>query len=320
MEPYISLYSSIRTIFIPIPVYTALYGLLYSLIPVYTALYDTIHPYTSLYSHIRHYTALYKSIQPLYDTIPLNTSLYGPIRHYTALYQSIQPYKIVYSPIPVYIALYDTIRLYTAPYQFIPTYTTLYNPISVYTGVHDTIQPIPVYTSIYNTIRPYTSLYRHIRHYTAPYQSMQPYTTLHSPIPVYTGTDTLVQQRTCATLQWLFSIKDSEADGPICARPTKHQRTCLLSSTRLLARVLSLSLLKCPEGYISELIEKSKPKSCCLDPLPTRVLKQSTDVLANPITEIINTSLKTGVFPTSLNKGNVQPLIQEADSRLRGVF
>ena len=65
------------------------------------------------------------------------------------------------------------------------------------------------------------------------------------------------------------------------------------------------------EGYISEFIEKSKPKSCCLDPLPTRVLKQSTDVLANPITEIINTSLKTGVFPTSLKKGNVQPLIKK---------
>ena len=65
------------------------------------------------------------------------------------------------------------------------------------------------------------------------------------------------------------------------------------------------------EGYISELIEKSKLKSCCLDPLPTRVLKQSTDVLANLITEIINTSFKAGVFPTSLKKGNVQPLIKK---------
>ena len=46
-------------------------------------------------------------------------------------------------------------------------------------------------------------------------------------------------------------------------------------------------------------------------PLPTRVLKQSTDVLANPITKIINTSLKTGVFPASLKKGNVQPLIKK---------
>ena len=103
----------------------------------------------------------------------------------------------------------------------------------------------------------------------------------------------------------------------ICARPTKHQRTCLLSSTRLLARVLSLSLLKCQKWTYRE----SKPKSCCLDPLPTRVLKQSTDVLANPITEIINTSLKTGVFPTSLKKGNVQPLIKKrSETRLRGVF
>ena len=70
-------------------------------------------------------------------------------------------------------------------------------------------------------------------------------------------------------------------------------------------------LAEVSESYISELIEKSKPKSCCLDPLPTRVLKQSTDVLANPITEIINTSLNTGVFPTSLKKGNVQPLIKK---------
>lgn len=65
------------------------------------------------------------------------------------------------------------------------------------------------------------------------------------------------------------------------------------------------------ENYIRELIEKSKPKSCCLDPLPTRVLKQSIDVLAYPITNIINTSLKTGVFPTSFKKGSVQPLIKK---------
>ena len=45
------------------------------------------------------------------------------------------------------------------------------------------------------------------------------------------------------------------------------------------------------ETYIRELTDKSKPKSCCLDPVPTRILKQSVDVLAQPITKVVNASL-----------------------------
>lgn len=65
------------------------------------------------------------------------------------------------------------------------------------------------------------------------------------------------------------------------------------------------------ETYIRELIDKSKPKSCCLDPVPTRILKQSLDVLVHPITKVVNASLTTGEFPSSLKKGIIYPSIKK---------
>ena len=65
------------------------------------------------------------------------------------------------------------------------------------------------------------------------------------------------------------------------------------------------------ETYIRELIDKSKPKSCCLDPVPTRILKQSVDVLAQPITKVVNASLMTSEFPSSLKKCTIYPSIKK---------
>ena len=38
-------------------------------------------------------------------------------------------------------------------------------------------------------------------------------------------------------------------------------------------------------------------KSCCLDPVPTKVVKECLDELAPLLTVIINQSLQSGVFP-----------------------
>ena len=64
------------------------------------------------------------------------------------------------------------------------------------------------------------------------------------------------------------------------------------------------------ENYISDIIEHSKPKSCMLHPAPTQVLLQSADVLADPLTKLINASLSSGVFPTSLKQGVIHPSIK----------
>ena len=64
------------------------------------------------------------------------------------------------------------------------------------------------------------------------------------------------------------------------------------------------------ENYTSDIIEHFKPKSCMLDPAPTQVLIQSADVLADPLTKLINASLTSGVFPTSLKQGVIHPSIK----------
>ena len=56
---------------------------------------------------------------------------------------------------------------------------------------------------------------------------------------------------------------------------------------------------------------KSKPKSCVLDPVPTAVLKQAQEVFERPLTDIINASFQTDVFPTVLKKGVVRPLLKK---------
>ncbi|KXJ21004.1 putative RNA-directed DNA polymerase from transposon BS [Exaiptasia diaphana] len=60
------------------------------------------------------------------------------------------------------------------------------------------------------------------------------------------------------------------------------------------------------------MIMKSKTKTCNLA-IPTKVVKQSIGVLATPITNIINSSLSSGVFPTVLKKGLIHPLIKKPD-------
>ena len=65
------------------------------------------------------------------------------------------------------------------------------------------------------------------------------------------------------------------------------------------------------ENFIRDIVEKSKSKFCVLDPVPTNVLKQSIDVLAAPLTALINASLTSGVFPASLKKGVIHPSIKK---------
>ena len=52
-------------------------------------------------------------------------------------------------------------------------------------------------------------------------------------------------------------------------------------------------------------------KIFCPRPAPTNVLKQSIDVLAAPLTAIINASLTSGVFLASLKRGVIYPSIKK---------
>lgn len=83
------------------------------------------------------------------------------------------------------------------------------------------------------------------------------------------------------------------------------------SSSVLVSSTFS-SFTQVPVSYIQELIAKSKPKSCVLVPVPTTILKKAHEVLIGPLTDIINASLQTGVFPTALKKGIAPPSLKKS--------
>ena len=62
---------------------------------------------------------------------------------------------------------------------------------------------------------------------------------------------------------------------------------------------------------ITKLIAKSKPKTSKLDPAPTGLIKQSVNIVAPFVTNIINASLTSGIFPTDLKKGLILPLLKK---------
>ena len=65
------------------------------------------------------------------------------------------------------------------------------------------------------------------------------------------------------------------------------------------------------EKAVIELIEKSPPKSCSLDPVPFKIIKQNADVMTPLITKIANGSFSEGVFPTPLKRGIIHPSLKK---------
>ncbi len=66
------------------------------------------------------------------------------------------------------------------------------------------------------------------------------------------------------------------------------------------------------EEEIGILIAKSATKSCDLDPLPTSILKEHLDLLLPTITNIVNMSLTSFIFPQSMKTALVRPLLKKA--------
>ena len=70
-------------------------------------------------------------------------------------------------------------------------------------------------------------------------------------------------------------------------------------------------LLPVTAEFVINLILSSPAKSCCLDPLPTPLLKKFVSTLAAPITRIVNSSLASGRFPDSLKHAVITPLLKK---------
>jgi hypothetical protein len=62
---------------------------------------------------------------------------------------------------------------------------------------------------------------------------------------------------------------------------------------------------------IRKLVMKSPSKSCMLDPLPTWLLKKLLEPLLPALTDIVNKSIESSIFPPSLKNARVTPLLKK---------
>ena len=62
---------------------------------------------------------------------------------------------------------------------------------------------------------------------------------------------------------------------------------------------------------VNKISISSPNKSCELDPLPTVLLKSCLDTLLKPITDIMNASLCSGLFPDEFKHAHVNPLLKK---------
>ena len=67
-----------------------------------------------------------------------------------------------------------------------------------------------------------------------------------------------------------------------------------------------------PVSYMDviNMVKFVPPKSCDLDPIPTKILKNHIDALAHGIANIINTSFEHGYVCDSLKEAIIRPLLK----------
>ena len=86
-------------------------------------------------------------------------------------------------------------------------------------------------------------------------------------------------------------------------------------------RTLDISSLTCQlvnfaptsNTELSNIANNIITKSCILDPLPATLLKQHFDLLLPIILKIVNLSLESGLFPSSLKTAVLSPLLKKAN-------
>ena len=65
------------------------------------------------------------------------------------------------------------------------------------------------------------------------------------------------------------------------------------------------------DEFVLKIINSASAKSCELDPIPTTLLYENLDILLPTITNIINTSLTTGIVPPDLKTAIIKPLLKK---------
>ena len=94
----------------------------------------------------------------------------------------------------------------------------------------------------------------------------------------------------------------------LCANSTsEHVSSTLVTGTS--AATFS-SFENVPQLTVKECILNSAPKSCELDPIPSKLIIECLDSIFNSLTDLFNSSLVSGIFPQCFKPDLVTPILK----------
>ena len=94
-----------------------------------------------------------------------------------------------------------------------------------------------------------------------------------------------------------------------CSTDASVELSVKLTAKSCLSSLSKFDLVSASQ--VESVIRKSSTKSCSLDPLPTVILKECSDVILDPVVDIMNTSLSSGIFPSAFKTSCVKPIIKK---------
>ena len=106
-----------------------------------------------------------------------------------------------------------------------------------------------------------------------------------------------------------FTEKIATIKEQIVSRVTFSPTVILFDTPKLDCELTTLSLTMVKE--LSEIIGKTASKSCCLDPLPSRLLVPHLNDVLPVICKMVNLSPETGSLPPSLKEAVLSPLLKK---------
>ena len=89
-------------------------------------------------------------------------------------------------------------------------------------------------------------------------------------------------------------------------------KTFIPSGTEKDVRPKITAFTEVPQDTFDKIIRNSPTKSCMLDPWPTFLIKECSDILLPSITKLVNCSLMEGCVPDGFKTAVVSPLRKKA--------
>ena len=128
--------------------------------------------------------------------------------------------------------------------------------------------------------------------------------TTTSPLPAHSTVSQLTE-----TFNEYFREKIANIRKSLDADTPNVNLTASSTSTVTSATITSFRPTSTDEVY--NIIKRTPSKSCCLDPIPTHLLKKTRSSVIPLITTIINLSLQHGTVPSALKSAIVTPLLKK---------